>query len=92
MSIPIDKLYHYIESIAQDICGDDVIIYRFCPHGSKKLEDLLGLKAYDPVQQIIKMPIYCCDQEPLSFMLYNNANFSISKSISNILPPYFLEQ
>jgi hypothetical protein len=33
MSIPLDRLYHYIENIAKEIRGDDVLIYRFYPHG-----------------------------------------------------------
>ena len=40
MSIPLDRLYQYVESIVQDICQDRVVIYRFYPHGSKNFEDL----------------------------------------------------
>lgn len=29
MTIPIDRLYHYIENTAQDIFGARVLIYRF---------------------------------------------------------------
>ena len=53
MSIPLDRLYHYIESIAKDIRGDDVIIYRFYPHGSKKIEDLRMNQKYQWIPQSI---------------------------------------
>ena len=35
MSIPLDNLYDWIDGVA-----DDILIYRFYPHGSKKIEDL----------------------------------------------------
>jgi len=73
MSIPLDRLYHYIESIAQEIRGGRVIIYRFYPHGSKKIEDLTLLKPVNcQVDTIISPHMYCNDQEPLNFNLYQN--------------------
>ena len=72
MTIPLDKLYHYIESIAQDIRGDSVIIYRFYPHGSKKLEDLSMLRSINSVNYSILPSIYCNDQEPLQYHVYAN--------------------
>lgn len=41
MSIPLDRLYHYLEGLT----SDDIIIYRCLPHGSKKIEDLKILSA-----------------------------------------------
>jgi hypothetical protein len=35
MSIPLDRLYHCIEDVANNIFGN-VVIYRFYPHGLKK--------------------------------------------------------
>jgi len=72
MTIPLNRLYHYIESIAQKICGDDVIIYRFFPHGSKKLKDLSMLKPHKFIDTCIKPQVYCYDQEPLNYDMYTN--------------------
>jgi hypothetical protein len=72
MSIPGDRLYHYIESVAREACGD-IVIYRFYPHGSKKIQDLTQLNNY-PNDQLISRPmVYCNDQEPLNYELYNNS-------------------
>ncbi len=87
MSIPLDRLYHYIENIAKEIRGDDVIIYRFYPHGSKKIEDLslinfnLDWKTWQTTPQI-----YCNDQEPLSFELYQNIDKS--KTMFSFAPDF----
>ena len=72
MSIPLDRLYHYIESIAQEIRGDRVIIYRFYPHGSKNVKNLEQLYPYKFVEDMISPHIYCNDQEPLNFQLYQD--------------------
>ena len=32
MSIPLDRLYQYIEKIAENIYGEAVIIYRYFPN------------------------------------------------------------
>ena len=69
MSIPLDRLYHYIENVAKSVCEDDVIIYRFYPHGSKKLEDLSSFRLYDVKQRYTNLPVYCNDQEPLQYEL-----------------------
>lgn len=72
MSIPLDRLYHYIESVAQDVYGD-TIIYHFYPHGSKKIDDLTcNSSSTTPSQLLMNLPIYCNDQEPLNFDLYKN--------------------
>jgi hypothetical protein len=74
MSVPLDRLYHYIENIVEDIYGDNVIIYRFLPHGSKKFADLTHLNDYNLTwkQKKTRPQIYCNDQEPLNFDLYQN--------------------
>lgn len=66
MSIPLDRLYHYIESIAEDY----VVIYRFFPHGSKKAEDLGQLQTYTWTELVSRYEIYCNDQEPLNYDFY----------------------
>jgi hypothetical protein len=77
MSIPLDRLYHYIENIAKEIRGDDIIIYRFYPHGSKKIEDLSLIRTFTDWKPWQLTPqIYCNDQEPLFFELYQNINRS----------------
>jgi hypothetical protein len=77
MSIPLDRLYHYIEDIANNIFGN-VVIYRFYPHGSKKIEDLSPLRhvhfRQDWYKSILSPEIFCNDQEPLNYHLYNNSN------------------
>jgi hypothetical protein len=72
MNIPLDRLYHYIESVAQRARGDDVLIYRFSPHGSKKIEDLTVTREVGPVERFILPNIYCNDQEPLDYDFYDN--------------------
>jgi hypothetical protein len=71
MPIPLDRLYHYIESVAEDIRGDAVIIYRFFPHGSKKITDLTRLSNNtDHTTDWLSPHIYCNDQEPLNYDFY----------------------
>lgn len=86
MSIPLDRLYHYIETISEKIYGGPVIIYRFYPHGSKKLEDLTPLKYYNWQELSTIVGIFCNDQEPLDYELYKNYNFDNKNSkLYNIL-------
>jgi hypothetical protein len=75
MSIPLDRLYHYIENIAKEVRGDDVVIYRFYPHGSKKIDDLGFLSNSRITFKNISITpqIYCHDQEPLNYDFYTNA-------------------
>ena len=72
MSIPLDRLYHYIENIAEKIYGGTVIIYRFYPHGSKKHEDLTSTKYFQWHEEKLNPGIYCNDQEPLDYNYYKN--------------------
>jgi hypothetical protein len=71
MSIPLDRLYHYIEDVAKDVYGD-VIIYRFWPHGSKKIENFGSLYTSDWVKDTTLPHLLCNDQEPLDFDFYQN--------------------
>ena len=78
MSIPLDRLYHYIESVAKNFYGD-TIIYRFNPHGSKKIEDLSLLNCHRnyPIEKFFTIPqIYCYDQEPLDYEMYANVDIN----------------
>jgi hypothetical protein len=67
MSVPLDRLYHYLA----DCVNHDLIIYRWAPHGSRKLEDLTQLTNY-PEYQWYRNPIAIFhDQEPLNYNFYN---------------------
>ena len=72
MSIPLDRLYHYIENIAQEIYNDRIIIYRFYPHGSKNIDDLNNLHESDTWRDKTIYPkLWCNDQEPLDHKFYS---------------------
>lgn len=71
MSIPLDRLYHYIESVAQEVYGD-ILIYRFYPHGSKKFEDLILSKQHQHRNILTYLQLICNDQEPLNFDFYKD--------------------
>jgi len=63
MSVPLDRLYNFLH----DHCDQDVIIYRWFPHGSRKTEDCTLLKWHSNFDQITQLPMICHDQEPLKF-------------------------
>lgn len=63
MSVPLDRLYNFLH----DHCDQDVLIYRWFPHGSRKVEDCKPLFYYTRFQEIHKLPMICHDQEPLKF-------------------------
>jgi hypothetical protein len=89
MSISLDRLYHYIENIAEHLRQDHVVIYRFSPHGSKKQEDLGVLKFYSVEQSISSPTIICYDQEPLNFNLYESDDGRIPETqLADICSPY----
>ncbi len=68
MSVPLDRLYNFLH----DVCNrDDIIIYRFFPHGSRKITDLSLLNAV-PKNNTNFLRAICHDQEPLNFDLYND--------------------
>lgn len=77
MSVPLDKLYDFVDRL----CGGDIIIYRFYPHGSKKITDLHILRPQYPEERFSQVPVHglpflydymiCHDQEPLDFQAYD---------------------
>lgn len=77
MSIPIDQLYHYINDVAETIYKDRVIIYRFYPHGSKKLEDFGPISVISNKDWVKCPSIYCADQEPLDYDYYNQQTMGV---------------
>jgi len=78
MSIPLDRLYHYIDALAEEIQNDGVIIYRFFPHGSKKIDDFAALKNYNCFEMSLRPILICNDQEPLNFNFYEIPENSFS--------------
>jgi len=62
MSVPLDRLYNFL----QDICNQDILIYRFLPHGSRKIDDCTPLQSCN--RQTVKM--FCHDQETLNYKDY----------------------
>ena len=70
MSVPLDRLYNHLDGL----CNHDALIYRFYPHGSKKLEHLQPLYNFSQRgwQYQLKTPsMLCHDQEPLMFDQYS---------------------
>ena len=71
MSVPLDRLYHMLDSAS----GNDILIYRFDPHGSKKIEDIRPMKQYLQTLswfEIMTLPsIVFHDQEPLFYDFYD---------------------
>lgn len=84
MSIPLDQLYDFYDSFIDD----DLIIYRFNPHGSKKITDLKQSHPYPHIDVVTKPIMICHDQEPLNFDLYSPDNIQgLWNSMSNTAWP-----
>ena len=72
MSVPLDRLYDFLNNQS----GCDTIIYRFTPHGSKKLENLKVLTDHPTwVKRMTSPYMICHDQEPLDFKYYTADDF-----------------
>jgi hypothetical protein len=73
MNIPIDNLYHWVQSIIPVTTA----IYTFYPHGSKNISDLTTLTSYKSDGLglgycFTSIPIITHDQEPLNYNFYTN--------------------
>ena len=81
MSVPLDRLYNFLH----DISDRALLIYRWTPHGSKKVADLKQLTEYQPEHFKDKnlYPMICHDQEPLFYELYSESD--IRKQILSII-------
>jgi hypothetical protein len=69
MSVPLDRLYNFLH----DVCNHhDLIIYRFFPHGSKKITDLEPIIPTWAIMAKSTNPFHmlCYDQEPLDYDAY----------------------
>jgi hypothetical protein len=87
MSVPLDRLYNHLDGL----CNHDILIYRFYPHGSKKLNDLKILSYTDQLSWkfVLKPGAICHDQEPLFFDQYSNTdmlNYFLSNPEEKIDP------
>jgi hypothetical protein len=75
MSVPLDRLYNFL----QGLCNRDIIIYRWTPHGSRKLGDLSPLSRFDVLDKpnvlVTMPPMICHDQEPLNFNYWTQDDF-----------------
>lgn len=71
MSIPLDELYNFLEGKS----NHPIIIYRYLPHGSKKIADCAPLHDIDKLSlgEKLTLPMmWCYDQEPLDFDQYRS--------------------
>jgi hypothetical protein len=79
MSVPLDRLYNYLDGL----CNQDVLIYRFFPHGSINLHDCKPIKEmsfrHKTFGDLLKLQILVChDQEPLTFdLLHREVNLQL---------------
>jgi len=72
MSVPLDRLYNFLHDVTRQ---NDILIYRFLPHGSRKIEDLTAMVAYKEQYSFKHRPssakfLFFYDQEPLNYDLY----------------------
>jgi hypothetical protein len=74
MSIPLERLYQFIEQYAQQIYGDRVIIYRFFLHGEKNIDNLMQLSPMSKFDWVRSPEIRCNDQEPLMYEFYERSD------------------
>jgi len=77
MSVPLDRLYNFLYDIAN---RDDLLIYQFFPHGSRKLDHFQSIFDITSKQyswaKIMTMPCMIMhDQEPLMYHLYTKQDF-----------------
>ena len=76
MSVSLDRLYNFLRDIAN---LDDLVIYGFLPHGSRKLENLkhqFKPKSGQPWFEIVIQPCMIMhDQEPLMYHFYTQQDF-----------------
>jgi hypothetical protein len=75
MSIPLNRLYHFVDQTACEIFGEPVLIYRFWPNGSKNINDLLPLYDYGWATCRCGPALWCNDQEPLDYDYYSKHLF-----------------
>ena len=73
MSIPLDNLYNWVDSLLPD----PAILYVFQPHGSKKISDCNWFRDHN-IATAYRFPgIIMHDQEPLDWNFYNNQDLNL---------------
>lgn len=87
MSIPIDRLYHYIDSVANKVYGD-VVISHFWPHGSKNINDLVYVRNKSWYNTSTQPWIMCHDQEPLDSEHFTNYYSQLSGNYMELTKKY----
>jgi hypothetical protein len=85
MTVPLNRLYHYIEKLAETSSGARVIIYCFYPHGSKNVDHLNHLYTVDFCESALRPHIYCNDQEPLDYEYYSKNTKQLDSEWSKLL-------
>ena len=74
MSIPLNQMYNYLDTINNETYSDCILIYHFWPHGSKKIQDIQGLHTWydslDYFDKIQRANMLMHDQEPLTYNQY----------------------
>jgi hypothetical protein len=76
MSVPLDRLYNFLYDV---MYLDDIVIYGFSPHGSRKLEDFkiwFDIKEYPWLRRMTTPCLIFHDQEPLNYNFYSNDQFN----------------
>jgi len=67
MNVPLDNLYHWVESLLPA----PAIVYVFHPHGSKNISDIVWLMVHDKYAVHQFPAVIMHDQEPLDWNFYN---------------------
>jgi len=93
MTVPLDRLYQFINAQAEQIHGGPVELRRFHPHGSKNIDDLSPIQLIPGYQRFVSPLIFCCDQEPLDFDCYQDVEPSgIPDKYKMLIKKYQLEK
>ena len=89
MFVPLERLYDFLDQFVDN----NVLIYRFYPHGSRKLSDIsqINNKFTDNwITNHESIPMLMHDQEPLNFDLYKDIDpDEISKCLQKFLGPVY---
>ena len=91
MSIPLDQLYHYLDTINNEMYSDCILIYHFYPHGTRNIENLQSLSnnQLDYFDKVHYANMIMYDQEPLQYDYYyggNIVNYKCSRGKNTIRP------
>lgn len=71
MSVPLDKLYCFLE----DQIDTNVVIYHWFPHGSKKLSHLRAMRKFSNAELYFRPTVIFHDQEPYDYQIWSDKEF-----------------